>query len=107
MMKKLLDAIIAKQNTSKEPDNDGSSRKSSSRQGSSSSRVYEKKYIFCQKPNKFLKGQKTRETLIQCRELRADASIKSAATKKMDSRVLDVVSRDLVAAEGHYHRSCY
>ena len=44
---------------------------------------------------------------IQFRELRPDASIRSGATKKMDSRALAIVSRDLVAAEGHYHRSCY
>ena len=25
----------------------------------------------------------------------------------MDSRILAVTSRDLVAAKGHYHRSCY
>ena len=77
-----------KQNTSKEPDNDDSSRKSSFRQGSNSSTIYENKCIFCQKPKKILKGQKTRETVIQCRELRAEANIRSAATKKMDSRVL-------------------
>ena len=44
---------------------------------------------------------------MQCRELRADDKIRSAATKKMDSRVLAAVSRDLVAAEGQYHRSCF
>ena len=93
-MKKHLDPIIANQNTS---DNDDSSRMSSSRQGWSSSTVYENKCIFCQKPNKLLKGQKTRETLIQCRELRADVSIRSAY----------YCSRDLAAAEGHYNRSCY
>ena len=83
-MKKRLDAVIAKQITSKEPDNDVNSTKSSSRQGLRSSMVYENKCIFCQKPKKFPKGQKTRETLIQCRELRAV----SGATKKMESRVL-------------------
>ena len=44
---------------------------------------------------------------MQCRELRADDKIRSADTKKMDSRVLAAVSRDLVVAEGQYHRSCY
>ncbi|KAK0133346.1 hypothetical protein N1851_031143 [Merluccius polli] len=32
---------------------------------------------------------------------------RSAATRKIDGRILAIVSRDLVAAEGHYHRSCY
>ena len=27
--------------------------------------------------------------------------------KKMDIRIHAIVSRDIVAAEGHYHRSCY
>ena len=62
--------------------------------------------IFCQKTTKFLRGQKSRESLIQCRELRADSSIRKAAVQKMDGRMLAIVSRDLVAAEGHYHRSC-
>ena len=44
---------------------------------------------------------------MQCRELRADAKIRGAASKKMDIRILAIVSRDIVAAEGHYHRSCY
>ena len=33
--------------------------------------------------------------------------IRTAAIEKKDSRVLAVVSRELVAAEAHYHRSCY
>lgn len=33
--------------------------------------------------------------------------MRNAAKKKMDSRILAIVSRELVAAEGHYHRSCY
>ncbi|KAG0698430.1 hypothetical protein GWK47_002980 [Chionoecetes opilio] len=63
--------------------------------------------IFCQKTNKYAKRQKTREVLVKCRELRADAKIRNAATKKLDSRILGIVSRDFVAAEAHYHRSCY
>ena len=35
------------------------------------------------------------------------AKIRSAAQKKMVGRILAQVSRDLVAAEGHYHNSCY
>ena len=63
--------------------------------------------IFCQKESKYIKRNKTRDYLVQCRELRADATIRNAATRKNDSRILTLVSRDLVAAEGHYHRSCY
>ncbi len=62
----------------------------------SCSTVYDVKCIFCQKNTKFIRGQKTRESLIQCRELRADSSIRNAAIKKMDGRMLAIVSRDLV-----------
>ena len=44
---------------------------------------------------------------MQCCELRADDKIRKAATQKMDTRVLALLSRDLVAAEGQYHRTCY
>lgn len=39
--------------------------------------------------------------------MRSDERIRMAATEKMDSRVLSLASRDLVAAEAHYHKSCY
>ena len=60
-----------------------------------------------QKIDKYIKGQNMKEKLLQCRELQANETVLSTATKKMDSRILAIVSRDLVAAEGHYHRSCY
>lgn len=49
----------------------------------------------------------TREPLTLCAELRADDKFRKVAVQKLDSRILALVSRDLVAAEGHYHRSCY
>ena len=33
--------------------------------------------------------------------------MRNAAIKQMDGRMLAVVSREIVAAKGHYHRSCY
>ena len=42
-----------------------------------------------------------------CQELRADARVQEVATMKLDQRMLAITSRELVAAEGHYHRSCY
>ncbi len=42
-----------------------------------------------------------------CKELRADAKVRDAATKKLDSKILAIVTRDIVAAEAHYQRSCY
>ena len=37
----------------------------------------------------------------------ADGSIRHAAMKKMDRRLLTIVSRDVIAVEGHCHRLCY
>ena len=106
-MKKRLDGILAKeQSGDSEPTQDKGSVRSP-RQGPSIARTYDAECIFCQNTNKYTKGQMSRENLVQCRELRADAKIRGAATKKMDIRILAIVSRDIVAAEGHYHRSCY
>ena len=70
-------------------------------------RVYDQICVFCEK-SKYLKGTKTRETLIlQCVDLRANQTIRRAATSKNDPRILAIVSRELVAAEACYHKSCY
>ena len=34
-------------------------------------------------------------------------AIRRAALEKNDTRMIGVVPRELVAAEAHYHRSCY
>lgn len=101
-MKKALAGIIAQK---KKTTSGGHARVG--RASPSTSTTYEANCIFCQKKNKYAKRQKTREVLVKCRELRADAKIRNAATKKLDSRILGIVSRDIVAAEAHYHRSCY
>ena len=107
-MKGDLDSIVAKQNDSTETrGGNTASARQSSRCSSGPSRVYEARCIFCQKVTKYLIGQRTREPLTQCVELRADARIRDAAVKKMDDRILALTSRDLMAAEGHYHMSCY
>lgn len=41
---------------------------------------------------------------MQCRELHPDSSIRDAAIKQMNQRVLAFVSRDLVAAEDYKNR---
>lgn len=104
-MKKLLDSILAK-GVKIESSSIGPRRKSS-RDTPSTTRVYAKVCIFCEKSSKYLKGAKTREPLIQCVELRADEKIRKAAKRKLNQRILGLLSRDLVAAEGHYHKSCY
>ena len=69
---------------------------------SSESRVYKEECIFCQK-TKYKKRTNTREDLIKARELRADKTLRETATKKGDSRIISLTSRDIVAAEAHYH----
>ena len=83
------------------------SRKSTRKRGSKDSRVYEPVCIFCSKVSKYLKGKRTRENLVQCVDLRADSAIREAAEKKSDGKVIALCSRELVAAEAKYHRSCY
>ena len=107
-MKRLLDNITTNQEANQSQTlQDESTARRPSRDLPSTSRVYDAVCIFCQKSSKYLKGQKTREALIQCQELRADSRVRDIATKRLDQRILAIVSRELVAAEGHYHRSCY
>ena len=62
--------------------------------------------VFCEQA-KYLKGTKTTEALIQCVDFRADSTIRRAAVGKNDPRILATVTRELVAAEACYHKSCY
>ena len=101
-MKKALDSILSKGATSV-----AQATTRLPMDAPSSSAVYDRICIFFNKSSKYLKGQNTRESLVQCVEVRADDTIRNAATKKRDQRILALVSRDLVAAEGHYHTSCY
>ncbi|KAI4805883.1 hypothetical protein KUCAC02_010478 [Chaenocephalus aceratus] len=91
-MKKDLDAIITK----KENNPTSEVSRKSARQTPHQSRVYKEECIFCEKTNKYLKGLKTREPLTQCTELRADDTIRTAATRKLDNRILAIVSRELM-----------
>ena len=63
--------------------------------------------IFCDKVSKYAKGKDVREKLIQGIDLRADENIRKTALAKNDSKLLAIVSRDLVAAEACYHGTCY
>ena len=99
-MKKSLDSLLSK-GTNVDPAK-STSRRAPSRDAPSrpTLRVYDKICIFCNKSSKYMKEQRTREPLIQCIELRADDTVRKAATKKLDQRILALLSRDLVAAEG-------
>ena len=68
--------------------------------------VYAAVCIFCNK-DKFQKGTRTREKLTQAVQLRADQTLRDCAIRKGDKEIIAVTSRDIVATEAHYHRSCY
>lgn len=70
-------------------------------------RVYDKVCIFCECKTKYVKGTHSRESLIQAVDLRADQTIRDIAINTANERLLAVTSRDIVAAEAHYHHSCY
>lgn len=97
------------QQLNKEPDPEPqcSSERRSSRGPATESRVLDPVCIFCEKKSKYVGGSNTRETLLQSRELRSDDTIRRAAQDKLDQKMLAITSRDLVAAEAHYHKSCY
>ena len=60
--------------------------------------------VYC---GEFVKGSKSREGLTQARQLRVDDTVRRAAEIKHDKRILALASRELVAAEAHWHHSCY
>ena len=43
-----------------------------------------------------MKGNETRDYLVQCRKLIADATISNAATKKNDSRILALLLAEIL-----------
>jgi hypothetical protein len=44
---------------------------------------------------------------LKCKQLRVDEKLRKIATEKLDEKILTLTSRDIVAAEAHYHNSCY
>ena len=63
--------------------------------------------MFCEKKSKYLKGSRDRKPLVQCRDLRADHSIRKSVMEKKDSGIPSTASREIVATEACYHRTCY
>jgi len=96
----------AKQNLQEEQSDSGDVRKRPLREGTSESRVYRKECVFCGK-TKYLPRSHTRETLTQAVQLRADETLRKLAVERGDEKIIAVTSRDIVAAEAHYHVSCY
>jgi len=87
--------------------NDGESRKTLRHSTPETSRVYDRKCIFCDRDNKCLKHSATRESLGQAVDLRADMKLRKVATEKGATKLIAITSRDIVAAEACYHLTCY
>ena len=106
-MKRDLDKISASKRKSAEDHvEDATTSKRPARASSTTERVYKKECIFCDKV-KYMKNSRTREKLILASELRVDEKLRSISIQRNDQRIMAVTSRDIVAAEAHYHSSCY
>ena len=106
-MKKDLDRIFKAKGTTGNPEFSMSQERRSSRGPPAKGTTYDRNCIFCNKESKYGKGQQTREKLIQCSDLRSDQRIRDVATARHDTNILVIASRELVAAEACYHKSCY
>ena len=107
-MKRDLEGIkrrIAESVTDEDSSTTSSSERPSKRL-STATRVYDPICIFCKK-DKYQKHSHTREKLTQAVQLRADQTLRDTAIQKGDDAILAVTSRDIIAAEAHYHVSCY
>ncbi|XP_062584618.1 uncharacterized protein LOC134246311 [Saccostrea cucullata] len=96
----------AEESPSDEAGSSGRTSKRSSRKSSTEARVYEQKCIFCDQ-EKRVKNIQSREKLVQAVQLRADKTLRECAIQRGDDKIIAVTSRDIVAAEAHYHISCY
>jgi len=103
-MKRDLESI--KQKREESVDEDANPTKRQCRRPSTAGRVYNPVCIFCNKV-KFMKNPKSREKLIQAVQLRADTTLRHCAILNNDARILAITSRDIVAAEAHYHAASY
>lgn len=107
--KRDLDALLNAEHSLAEPPRDKPSetnRRRASLAVSSDARVYNPVCIFCMRATKYIKGNE-KDKLVKCVDLRADDTVRGAAVRKNDSRLIALVSREIVAAEVHYHRICY
>jgi len=107
-MKRDLETLKRKagESSSDLPGSSGCPPKRSSRRSTTESRVYDPICIFCSKV-KYQKHSNTREKLTLASQLRVDQTLRESAVRKGDERMVALTSRDIVAAEAHYHTSCY
>ena len=83
-----------------------SERRSSIREPPTKSTTHKRVCIFYDKVSKYAKGKDVPEKPIQCIDLRADKNIRKTALANNDSKLLAIVSRDLVAAKACYRGTC-
>ena len=95
-----------REEASEEEGNGSTAKKRPSRRSTTDTRLYDPVCIFCNK-EQYLKETRSREKLIKAVQLRADETLRRCAIIKEDSNIIAVTSRDIVAAEAHYHISCY
>jgi hypothetical protein len=100
-------ASLSKQETSTAEDNTPKPRESSRQVRTTHTRVYDKICIFCQKTTKYMRGSNSREPLKPAVDLRVDTTLRDLATQHLDEQILSITSRDIVAAEAQFHRTCY
>ena len=108
-LKRDLDKIVKEKNRSDKPVIITPIRRSI-RGEPTTSTTYERVCNFCDQTRKYIKGKDTREHhVLQRIDLRSDKTIRETANAKNDTKMLALVSRDIVAAEACYlyHRSCY
>ena len=106
-LKRDLESLKRKVGFEEEEDEDGvvpfeTPRKRSKK--ATSSRVYAQECTFCEKV-KYV--NRIREKLVKASQLRVDHKLRQIAVAKRDKKILAITSRDIVAAEARYHRSCY
>ena len=70
----------------------------------SDARIFEEGCIFCGK-EKYVNCVK--EKLVTATQLRVGQTLRETALRKYDDKIIGLTSRDIVAAEAQYHRSCY
>jgi hypothetical protein len=104
-MKKDLDSLKRKASDVTE-DEECSSSKRPKRSEASSQTLLENQCLFCEK-TKLMKGTCSREKLIKATQLRVDDTLRKCATDRGDAKIIGLTCRDIVAAEAHYHRTCY
>ena len=104
-LKRDIESLKRKSDNSDDLLSDSTSRQSK-RQSNNSDIIYKKECIFCKK-TRYRKWSRSKENLTKSVDLRADNTLRQIAIEKQDTDIMAVTSRDIVAAEAHYHRSCY